>query len=143
MIDLLIALGVVIGIVVVAVGLSFGIGGIVNGCIAIIEEKRKKAHPQLWIWFDECNEAGEEECRWHNAQVLPLKQKIDKILHDWDYYSTDTKRAKEEELENLRKAHESANQVYFEMGLRTASIREKIHNYVEEHDLEWARHWGW
>ena len=133
---------ILLGIIIVSVGLSLGISGIINLCYNVTEDRRKKAHPQLWIWFDECNEAGQKECEWHNSKVLPLKQKIDHILHDWDYYSADTKRAKEEELESLRKAHESVNQVYFELGLQTASIREKIHRYVEEHDLDWARHWG-
>lgn len=137
------ALLILIGIIVVSFALAFAFSGIITLCCNITENRRKKAHPQLWVWFDECNGAQQEECRWHNAQVLPLKRKIDGILHDWDYYSTDTKRAKEEELENLRKAHESANQVYFEMSLRTAAIREKIHSYVEEHDLDWARHSGW
>ena len=134
---------ILLGIIAVSVVLSLAISGTINLCYDLTEKKRKETHPQLWVWFDECHEAGQKECEWHNSKVLPLKRKIDSILHDWDYYSTDTKRAKEEELESLRKAHESANQVYFELGLQTASIREKIHRYVEEHDLEWARHWGW
>jgi hypothetical protein len=134
---------ITLGIIVISFALAFAFSGTITLCCNITENRRKKAHPQLWIWFDECNEAGQKECEWHNSKVLPLKRKIDSILHDWDYYSADTKRAKEEELESLRKAHESVNKVYFEMGLQTASIREKIHRYVEEHDLDWARHWGW
>ena len=134
---------VLLGIIVVSVGLSLGIGGIINLCYDVTEDKRKRAHPQLWVWFDECNEAGQEECRWHNAQIAPLKNKVDAILREWNYYSAETKSQKEIELENLRKAIESADVVYREMHNKTEAIRSKIHDYVEEHDLEWARHWGW
>lgn len=132
-----------LGIIVVSVGLSLAISGIINLCYNLTEEKRKKAHPQLWVWFDECNDAGQEECRWHNAKIAPLKNKIDAILREWDYYTAETKLQKEEELENLRKAIEVADVVYCEMHNKTETIRSKIHDYVEEHDLEWARHWGW
>jgi len=134
---------VFLGIIVVSVGLSLAISGIINLCIDLAEKKRKNAHPQLWVWFDECDEAGQEECRWHNAQIAPLKKKIDAILREWDYYTAETKLQKEEELENLRKAIENADVVYREMHDKTEAIRSKIHDYVEEHDLEWARHWGW
>lgn len=143
MLDFILAIALVVGIVAVSVGLSFGIGGIANLCIKITETKRKKAHPELWRWMKDCNEKGQEECRWYNAMVKPLKDKIDTILREWDYYSAETKSQKEEELENLRKAMESAMEVYNEMRADTQTLRDAIHNYVEEHDLEWARHWGW
>ncbi len=132
-----------LGIIVVAVGLSLAISGTINLCRSLIEEERKKTHPQLWSWFDECDDAEQEECRWHNAQIAPLKKKVDAILREWDYYTAETKLQKEEELENLRKAIEVADVVYREMHNKTEVIRSKIHDYVEEHDLEWARHWGW
>lgn len=134
---------VLLGIIVVSVGLSLAISGTINLCCDYTEKKRKKAHPQLWVWFDECNEAGQEECRWHNAQIAPLKNKVDAILREWNYYSADTKALKEIELENLRKAIESADVVYREMHNKTEAIRSTIHDYVEEHNLDWARHWGW
>ena len=132
-----------LGIIVVSMGLSLAISGTINLCYNLTEKKRKNAHPHLWVWFDECDEAGQEECRWHNAQITPLKNKVDAILREWDYYTAETKLQKEGELENLRKAIESADVVYREMHNKTEAIRSKIHDYVEEHDLEWARHWGW
>lgn len=142
-VDVICAIVLVIGIIAVSVGLSFGISGIVNLCIKITENKRRKAHPKMWKWMKECNEKGKESSRWYNAMVKPLKDKIDTILREWDYYSTETKSQKEEELENLRKAMENAMEVYNEMCADTQALREAIHEYVEEHDLEWARHWGW
>ena len=125
------------------VGLAFAVCGIINWRMDRTEAKRKQAHPDLWEWFEECNEAGAEECRWYNAQIAPLKNKVDTILREWDYYPADTKSKKEEELENLRKAIESANEVGIVMHNKTEEVRTKIHNYVEENDLKWAREWGW
>lgn len=134
-------------IVIVLIGgsilLSIGITELIELGRKTVEKKRKKAHPQLWSWMDECYEAGAEECRWYNAQVAPLKNKVDAILREWDYYTTDTKNKKMEELENLRKAIESAMEVYNEMCANTQALRDTIHNYVERHDLKWARSWGW
>ena len=141
--DLLVGIVVMIGIIVVSVGMSFAIGGIITAYNSLIDEKRRQTHPQLWSWFEECNEACKQESMWYNSQIAPLKQKIDTILAKWDYYSAETRHQKEEELENLRKAIEIADIVYTEMCNKTQAIRSKIHNYVEEHDLEWARHSGW
>ena len=133
----------VIILIGISVALSWAITSFFNLCHDLIEKKRKKAHPELWVWIAECHDAGAEECRWYNAQVAPLKNKVDAILREWDYYSTDTKSKKEEELENLRKAIEGAKAVYYEMNNKTEAIRSKIHDYVEQHDLKWARSWGW
>ena len=137
------AILVVLLIVAFVAGIAFATDRLISWGYDRAERKRKEAHPQLWKWMEECNEKGTEESRWYNAMVAPLKSKVDAILREWNYYSTDTKSQKEEELENLRKAIESADVVYREMHNKTEAIRSKIHDYVEEHDLEWARHWGW
>lgn len=141
--DLLIGIVIMIGIIVVSVGISFAIGGIITIHNSLIDEKRRQTHPQLWLWFEECNEACKQEGMWYNSQIAPLKQKIDIILDKWDYYSAEKRHQKEEELENLRKCIEIADIVYTEMCNKTQEIRSKIHTYVDEHDLEWARHSGW
>ncbi len=141
--DILIALAVVVGIIVVSVGLSFGVGGIVNLCFTVAENKRKKAHPQLWSWFAEIDNTMRKEVNYHNDNITPLKRQIDAILANWSYYSADTRSQKEKELEELRKELEIHEAVYCAMSAETQKIRDKIHNYVEENDLEWARQWGW
>lgn len=134
---------IVLGIIVVSFVLAFAFSGTITLCCNITENRRKKAHPQLWKWIEECNEKGAEESRWYNAMVAPLKDKIDAILREWNYYSTETRVQKTKELEGLRLAVEDAMEVYKEMCADTQTLRDAIHSYVEEHDLEWARHWGW
>lgn len=130
-------------IVAIVAGIAFATDKLISWGYDRAEKKRKAEHPQLWKWMEECNEKGAEENRWYNAMVAPLKSKIDAILREWDYYSTETRVQKTEELENLRLAVEDAMEVYNEMCADTQTLRDAIHDYVEEHDLEWARHWGW
>lgn len=130
-------------LVIAYIGLSWGGCKFIEFCGSLIEKKRKKDYPSFWVWLEECNEAGQEECRWHNTQIAPLKNKVDAILREWNYYSTETRIQKEAELENLRKAIESADAVYREMHNKTEAIRDKIHNYVEQNNLKWAKRWGW
>jgi hypothetical protein len=116
---------------------------IVNAIQDHIEAKRKKAHPHLWMLFDECEEAGHDECRWYNENIALLKNKIDAILRDWDYYSADLRAKKEKELESLRERIELAEMPYREKCRRTEAIRTEIREYVAQHDLKWAKKWGW
>lgn len=136
----IIVLAIVIG---GSIGLGFAISGIMNFCIDRKEAKRKKAHPQLWVWFDEIEETQTSEVHYHNDNITPLKKQIDVILANWNYYTTTTKSQKEKELEELRKELELHETVYRAMCAETQKIRDKIHNYVETNDLEWARKWGW
>lgn len=134
---------VLVIIVAFVAGIAFATDKLISWGYDRAEKKRKAEHPQLWKWMEECNEKGAEESRWYNTMVAPLKSKVDAILREWDYYSAETKSQKEEELENLRKAIESAMEVYNEMHADTQTLRDAIRNYVEEHDLKWAQHWGW
>ena len=63
-----------------SVALGFAISNIINLCYDYTEAKRKKAHPDLWVWFDESNEARNAECHYHNDNIAPLKRKIDNII---------------------------------------------------------------
>ena len=126
-----------------SVGISLAISAIIEWHYNLTEAKRKEAHLDLWTWFDECNEAGSAECRYYNDNIAPLKRTIDNIIKNWDYYTAETKSQKEQELENLRKRLETYDAIYSVMCAETQKIRDKIHNYVEQHNLDWARHWGW
>ena len=126
-----------------SVALGVAINAIIEWYYNLIDTKRKKAHPDLWTWFDECDEAGSAECHYYNDNIAPLKRKIDNIIKNWNYYTAETKSQKEQELENLRKELETHELVYSMMCAETQKIRDKIHNYVEQHDLDWARQWGW
>lgn len=136
---------IIVLVIIIGSSVIFGlvVNAIIEWCYDYTEAKRKKAHPDLWVWFDECDKAGKAECHYHNDNIAPLKRKIDNIIKNWNYYTAETKSQKEQELENLRKQLETHELVYSMMCAETQDIRDKIHNYVEQHDLDWARRWGW
>lgn len=138
--EAIIILAIIIG---GSVALGLAVSAIIEWCYDLTEAKRKKAHPDLWAWFDECDKAGMAECYYYNDNIAPLKKKIDSIIENWNYYTADTKSQKKRELENLCQQLEAHDVIYSAMCAETYKIRDKIHNYVEQHDLDWARHWGW
>lgn len=125
------------------IALTFGTGAIYTLINKKIEAKRRKKHPQLWKWFEECNEKSFESARWYNMHIAPAKRSIDVILREWDYYSIEIRNQKEMDLEILRQSIDSATTVYVGMEANVESLREKIRKYVKEHDLQWARDMGW
>ena len=125
------------------VALTIGTGAIYAFINKKIETKRRKNHPQLWKWFEECNEKSRESARWYNTRIAPKKRAIDTILREWDYYSIEIRTQKETDLEILRQSIDSAMTVYVGMEANVESLREKIRKYVKEHDLQWARDMGW
>lgn len=125
------------------IALTFCTGAIYALIKKKIEAKRRKKHPQLWKWFEECNEKGFESARWYNMHIAPAKRSIDVILREWDYYPIEIRIQKEADLEVLRQSINSAMSVYVGMNTNIESLREKIRKYVKEHDLQWARDMGW
>ena len=109
----------------------------------IKEARRKKAHPQLWDWFNECDTLSIESVNWYNREIAPLKREIDRLLRDLDYLPKEQRAKREEELESLRVRVHDAKTVNDTMNRKTQDVRDKIHKYVEDNDLEWARKWGW
>lgn len=107
------------------------------------DAERRKAHPELYRLFDEVDTKCSECCRWHNKNITPLKKEIDKILADWNYYTDTRKEEKEAELKRLREDLQVAQTMHNVLDNELVELREKVRNYVEKHDLEWARKWGW
>lgn len=107
------------------------------------DAKRRQAHPQLYQWFDECEEAGRQSCMWHNEQIAPLKREVDAILKEIDYYPAEQRAEKEAELEELRKRIFVAQTIKKSLEEKVEEIRIKIKEYVADNNLEWAKKWGW
>ena len=107
------------------------------------EAKRKAEHPALFKLFDEIDEKGSERIHWHNEQIAPKKRQVDYILREMPYYTAEVRAQKEQELESLRCAIHVATVVYNDKKAEIEELRKSIHKYVEQHDLEWARKWGW
>ena len=116
---------------------------ITDKVIDIKEAKRKKAHPQLWDWFDECDALSIESVNWYNKEIAPLKREIDRLLKDLDYLPREQRAKREEELERLRVRVHVAKTMSDTIDRKTQEVRDKIHTYVKDNDLEWARKWGW
>ena len=107
------------------------------------DAKRRAEHPQLYLWFDECEEAGRQSCLWYNEQIAPLKRKVDAILKEIDYYPTEQRAEKEAELEELRKRIYVAQGIKKSLEEKVEEVRTKIKKYVDYNNLEWAKEWGW
>lgn len=107
------------------------------------DAKRRAEHPQLYLWFDECEEAGRQSCMWYNEQIAPLKRKVDTILKEIDYYPAEQRAEKEAELEELRKRIFAAQAIKKTLEEKVEEVRIKIKKYVADNNLEWAKKWGW
>lgn len=130
-------------IIALCLGLAFAIAGICNGIENRMENKRKKAHPDLFDWFKECDEKASDSCRWYNREIAPLKRKVDAIINEMPYYPASVKVRKEVELEELRNKIHVATITYEVLEERAQEVRTRIHDYVEEHNLKWAEKQGW
>lgn len=107
------------------------------------DAKRRLAHPELYRLFDAVNEKGAECCRWHNEQIYPKKKQVDTILAELPYCIPAERAKKEQELEDLRIAIHTATTIDNVLEGELAELRKQTKEYVEKHDLEWARKWGW
>lgn len=133
----------VIIMIAIAVGLSVGIAALCNGIADHKENKRKKTHPDLFAWVEECRKKGANVCRWYNTEIAPLKRKVDAIINEMPYCPASMKIKKEAELEELRNDIQAAKMVYKSLEEQEQEVCTRIHNYVEEHDLKWAKNRGW
>ena len=107
------------------------------------DAKRRAEHQQLYLWFDECEEAGRQSCMWYNEQIAPLKREVDAILKEIDYYPAEQRAEKEAELEELRKRIYVAQAIKRSLEEKVEEVRTKIKKYVADNNLEWAKKWGW
>ena len=107
------------------------------------DKKRRQAHLELYRLFDEVNHKCSECCHWHNENIVPLKKEIDRILADWNYYTDARREQKEAELKRLREDLQVAQTMDNVLNSELVELRERVRDYVNAHDLEWARKWGW
>lgn len=107
------------------------------------EAKRKAQHPQLYELFNQVNTKSTESTRWYNKEIAPRKREIDAILKEWDYYTAETKRQKEQELEELREAIELATITKKIIEDELRDLRMQVREYIVRNNVEWAKEWGW
>ena len=136
--------------VVIALGL-FGMACLLGWLIAEAlnrysdhkDKKRKQAHPELYRLFELVNEKSSECCRWYNTQISPKKRQVDKLIAEMPYLITEERIKAEQELEELRYAIHTATITDNVLESELEELRQKVRAYVAEHDLEWAKKWGW
>jgi hypothetical protein len=107
------------------------------------EAKRKAEHPQLYALFNQVDTKSTESVRWYNKEIAPRKREIDAILKEWDYYTADTKRKKEQELEELREAIELAGVTRKILDDELQGLRMQVREYIDRNNVKWAKEWGW
>ncbi len=105
--------------------------------------KRRRQHPELFQLIDKCNKVGINQCKWYNKNISPKKNSIDKILRGIDYLPKEQREEAEIKLEELRKGIWIAEVTYKELQAEHQKIRDEIHTYIDKHNLQWARNWGW
>lgn len=107
------------------------------------EAKRKAEHPQLYQLFNQVDTKSTESVRWYNKEIAPRKREIDAILKEWDYYTADTKRTKERELEELREGIELATVTKKIIDNELRDLQEQVREYIDRNNVKWAKSWGW
>lgn len=134
---------IILGLLALIAGISFLGCALLNTCLDFVDKRREKQHPKLYKMFEEIHEIGSEICVLHNKQILPLKQKIDRILAEMPYFSKAEKFLQERILESLRcEIHDLTIQER-KLIAQEEEIRKEIRKYVEDNNLVWAKKLGW
>jgi hypothetical protein len=141
--EALVFFGVITGLALFLAILTITIIKVDNWRYDRMDAKRRAEHPQLYLWFDECEEAGRQSCMWYNQQIAPLKRDVDAILKEIDYYPAEQRAEKEAELEELRKRIYVAQAIKKSLEEKVEEVKTKIKKYVADNNLEWAKKWGW
>lgn len=108
-----------------------------------IDAKRRKEHFKLYLWFDDYFIATCAVADWRNGEIRSREKKIDTILKEINYLPAELREKKEIELEELRDQLYLAKCNVKVLDFQVKEIREKIHQYVTEHNLTWAKKQGW
>lgn len=138
----IIALVITAGLVAFIALITYVINKIINWYYDRQDTKRRLAHPELYRLFDAVNEKASEGIHWHNEQINPKKKQVDIILAELPYCTPTERAKKEQELEDLRTAIYTATLIDNALKSELEELRKKTKEYIETHDLEWARKCG-
>ena len=135
--EALVFFGVITGLALFLAILTIAIIKIDNWRYDRKDAKRRAEHPQLYLWFDECEEAGRQSCLWYNEQIAPLKREVDAILKEIDYYFQRYEFFLASCGANIGKIVDGTYYYHVE------EVKAKIKKYVADNNLVWAKQWGW
>lgn len=139
----LICIAVALGLFGMACLLGWLIAEVLNRYSDYKDKKRRQAHPELYRLFELVSEKGGECCRWHNEQIYPKKKQVDRLIAEMPYLITEERIKAEQELEELRVAIHTATIKDNALESELEELRQQTKAYVEKHNLEWAKKWGW
>ena len=140
---IIITLAIIVGLIVFIAIFVYATDKIIGWYYDRQDAKRRLAHPELYRLFDAVNEKASEGIRWRVKQIYPKKKQIDTILAELPYCIPTERVKKEQELEDLRIAIHTATIISNVLEDELVELRKQTKEYIEKHDLEWARKWGW
>lgn len=141
--EAILTLSILAALILFVVVICHIINKIIDWCYDHTDKKRRLAHPELYKLLDAVNEKASEGIHWRNEQIYPKKKQVDCILAELPYCIPAERAKKEQELEDLRIAIHTATIIDGVLESELAELRKQTKEYIEKHDLEWARKWGW
>ena len=138
----IIALIITAGVIAFIALVTYVINKIISLYYDRQDTKRRLAHPELYRLFDAVNEKASEGIHWRNEQIYPKKKQVDIILAELPYCIPTERAKKEQELEDLRTAIYTATLIDNALKSELEELRKKTKEYIETHDLEWAKKCG-
>lgn len=111
---------------------------IVDGIVRDVRDAREqKNHPQFFEDAKKLNELATREIHYYNKNVSPLKNLIDNIVAEWDYYPEELKERKGPELELYRRRYQTEKEVCDKMNEKIDEERARLRKYAEENKIRW------
>ena len=111
---------------------------IVDGIVRDVRDHREqKNHPQFFEDAKKLNELATREIHYYNKNVSPLKNLIDNIVAEWDYYPEELKERKGPEFELYRRRYQQEKEVCDKMNEKIDAERARLRKYAEENKIRW------
>lgn len=132
---------VIFGSIGGALLVTFIVNKIVDFVCKKNDKKHHKEHPEFFRLRDEFGEKANIACDFYNKEISPRKCEVDSMLREEHYWSQEVREKKMEELEKLRREICFAEDTYKYMNRETDNARQKVVEYVQEHNIKWAGDW--
>lgn len=102
-----------------------------------IAKRRHKKHPQLYIMLTDLEALKlEKSDLWYEMDSLP-RQKIDKILKEYRYYTKAQREEAKTTLENLRNTIAEYPTAVKSLNKKIVEMERKIKTYIAKNNIKW------
>lgn len=106
------------------------------------DKKRHEEHPEFFRLRDEFGKKVDIACDFYNNEISPRKCEVDSMLREEHYWPQEVREQKMEEVEKLRREIYIAECTYKGLDKDTQEARQKVVEYVREHNIKWAGDWS-